>query len=94
MIGPIFGSDALLADIADSAALATFMGEPTRLVWPDGYGLRRIPVTRPDARLPAFTPLAPRQPPSRAGHAARLPRLPAAGHGAAGTWVPTGRPVT
>ncbi|ROR43441.1 LysR family transcriptional regulator [Kitasatospora cineracea] len=45
--GPNFGSDALLDTIADTPALATFMGEDTRLVWPTGYGLRRIPVTDP-----------------------------------------------
>ncbi|GAA5075069.1 LysR family transcriptional regulator [Streptomyces similanensis] len=45
--GPNFGSDALLDTIADTPALATFMGEHTRLVWPAGHGLRRIPVTDP-----------------------------------------------
>ncbi|BAJ29492.1 MULTISPECIES: LysR family transcriptional regulator [Kitasatospora] len=45
--GPNFGSDALLDTIADTPALATFMGEDTRLVWPTSYGLRRVPVTDP-----------------------------------------------
>ncbi|NEA45289.1 LysR family transcriptional regulator [Streptomyces sp. SID10815] len=45
--GPNFGSDALLDTIADTPALATFMGEHTRMVWPAGHGLRRIPVTDP-----------------------------------------------
>ncbi|MEU8825745.1 LysR family transcriptional regulator [Streptomyces sp. NPDC048636] len=45
--GPNFGSDALLDTIADTPALATFMSEQTRLVWPTGHGLRRIPVTDP-----------------------------------------------
>ncbi|MFE9429244.1 LysR family transcriptional regulator [Kitasatospora sp. NPDC006697] len=45
--GPNFGSDALLDTIADTPALATFMSEGTRLVWPAGHGLRRIPVTDP-----------------------------------------------
>ncbi|HEY9328374.1 MAG TPA: LysR family transcriptional regulator [Streptomyces sp.] len=45
--GPNFGSDALLDTIADTPALATFMGEHTRLIWPAGHGLRRIPVTDP-----------------------------------------------
>ncbi|GGO71732.1 hypothetical protein GCM10012289_38100 [Nonomuraea cavernae] len=45
--GPNFGSDALLDTIADTPALATFMGGQTRLVWPAGHGLRRIPVTNP-----------------------------------------------
>ncbi|MFJ9431037.1 LysR family transcriptional regulator [Streptomyces sp. NPDC101490] len=45
--GPNFGSDALLDTVADTPALATFMSEGTRLVWPAGHGLRRIPVTDP-----------------------------------------------
>ncbi|QFY09409.1 LysR family transcriptional regulator [Nonomuraea phyllanthi] len=45
--GPNFGSDALLDTIADTPALATFMGGHTRLVWPADHGLRRIPVTGP-----------------------------------------------
>lgn len=50
--GPNFGSDALLDTIADSPALATFMGAQARLVWPAGYGLRRIPVTDPTPVYP------------------------------------------
>ncbi|MEU3778893.1 LysR family transcriptional regulator [Streptomyces sp. NPDC032472] len=50
--GPNFGSDALLDTIADTPALATFMGEHTRLVWPAGHGLRRIPVTDPTPVYP------------------------------------------
>ncbi|MET8862738.1 LysR family transcriptional regulator [Nonomuraea sp. NPDC004580] len=50
--GPNFGSDALLDTIADTPALATFMGERTRLVWPEGHGLRRIPVTGPTPVYP------------------------------------------
>ncbi|MER6302004.1 LysR family transcriptional regulator [Kitasatospora sp. NPDC001539] len=50
--GPNFGSDALLDTIADTPALATFMSEQTRLVWPAGYGLRRIPVTDPTPVYP------------------------------------------
>jgi DNA-binding transcriptional LysR family regulator len=50
--GPNFGSDALLDTIADTPALATFMGEQTRLVWPAGHGLRRIPVTGPTPVYP------------------------------------------
>ncbi|MGV9337684.1 LysR family transcriptional regulator [Streptomyces sp. NPDC003688] len=86
--GPNFGSDALLDTIADTPALATFMGEPTRLVWPAGHGLRRIPVTDPtpvyphsllwhrDNPHPALATL-------RAYLAAAAPR-----HDAPGTWVP------
>lgn len=50
--GPNFGSDALLDTIADTPALATFMGEQTRLIWPTGHGLRRIPVTDPTPVYP------------------------------------------
>ncbi|MGW5099642.1 LysR family transcriptional regulator [Streptomyces sp. NPDC004100] len=86
--GPNFGSDALLDTIADTPALATFMGEPTRLVWPAGHGLRRIPVTDPvpvyphsllwhrDNPHPALTTL-------RAYLAGSTPA-----HDVPGTWVP------
>ncbi|MFF8189506.1 LysR family transcriptional regulator [Streptomyces bobili] len=50
--GPNFGSDALLDTVADTPALATFMGEHTRLVWPAGHDLRRIPVTDPTPVYP------------------------------------------
>ncbi|MFE4358364.1 MULTISPECIES: LysR family transcriptional regulator [Streptomycetaceae] len=50
--GPNFGSDALLDTIADTPALATFMSERTRLVWPAAHGLRRIPVTDPTPVYP------------------------------------------
>ncbi|OIK02208.1 LysR family transcriptional regulator [Streptomyces monashensis] len=86
--GPNFGSDALLDTVADTPALATFMSEQTRLVWPAGHGLRRIPVTGPtpvyphsllwhrDNPHPALTTLR--------AHLAATP----ARHDAAGTWVP------
>ncbi|MCC9311246.1 LysR family transcriptional regulator [Kitasatospora sp. RB6PN24] len=86
--GPNFGSDALLDTIADTPTLATFMGEHTRLIWPAGHGLRRIPVTDPmpvyphsllwhrDNPHPALATL-------RAHLAATV-----AGHDAAGSWTP------
>ncbi|WP_129311439.1 LysR family transcriptional regulator [Streptomyces sp. L2] len=86
--GPNFGSDALLDTIADTPALATFMGGDTRLVWPAGHGLRRIPVTGPepvyphsllwhrDNPHPALTTLS--------AHLAATTAAP----GAAGTWTP------
>jgi DNA-binding transcriptional LysR family regulator len=46
-IGPSFGVDSLLADIADSTRLATFVGEGSRYLWPESYDLRRIPVVDP-----------------------------------------------
>ncbi|MFF4223792.1 LysR family transcriptional regulator [Streptomyces abikoensis] len=87
--GPNFGSDALLDTIADTPALATFMSEQTRLVWPADHGLRRIPVTDPtpvyphsllwhrDNPHPALTTLR--------SHLATT----AAAHETAGTWVPS-----
>ncbi|WP_371675620.1 LysR family transcriptional regulator [Streptomyces sp. NBC_01276] len=87
--GPNFGSDALLDTVADTPALATFMGEHTRVVWPAGHGLRRVPVTDPtpvyphsllwhrDNPHPALAAL-------RAHLAATRPALDAAG-----TWVPS-----
>ncbi|MDH6630002.1 DNA-binding transcriptional LysR family regulator [Streptomyces sp. LBL] len=86
--GPNFGSDALLDTIADTPALATFMGEPTRLVWPAGHGLRRIPVTDPTPVYP-HSLLWHRDNPHPA-----LPTLRAhltattAGHDTTGTWTP------
>jgi DNA-binding transcriptional LysR family regulator len=50
--GPNFGSDALLDTVADTPALATFMGGHTRLVWPAGHDLRRMPVTDPTPVYP------------------------------------------
>ncbi len=47
VVGPVFGNEALLAEIADSAELATLVGERTRYLWPDSYDLRRIPVRDP-----------------------------------------------
>ncbi len=67
--GPDFGTEPLLDVIAASPALATLVGEQTRLVWPDGFGLRRIAVCDPvpvyphsliwrsDNRHPALTAL-------------------------------------
>jgi DNA-binding transcriptional LysR family regulator len=51
-IGPNFGSDMLLETIADSPALATFVGEQTRLVWLTEHDLRRIPVHNPTPLYP------------------------------------------
>lgn len=71
--GPNFGSDALLDTIADTPALATFMGEHTARL---AHRPRPAPHPgdRPDAGLPALAPLAPRRPPPGAGHPPRPPR--------------------
>jgi len=47
MIGPVFGNETLLAEIADSADLGTLVGERSRYLWPDSYDLRRIPIRDP-----------------------------------------------
>jgi DNA-binding transcriptional LysR family regulator len=47
VVGPVFGNEALLAEIADSPELATLVGEGSRYLWPDSYDLRRIPVRGP-----------------------------------------------
>lgn len=86
--GPNFGSDALLDTIADTPALATFMGGQTRLVWPAGHGLRRVPVTDPTPVYP-HSLLWHRDNPHPALAALRAHLAAAsAGHDAAGTWVP------
>ncbi|MFI6028915.1 LysR family transcriptional regulator [Amycolatopsis magusensis] len=51
-IGPSFGVEALLAEIADSTRLATFVGEGSRYLWPESYDLRRIPVVDPTPVYP------------------------------------------
>ncbi|GAA4883814.1 LysR family transcriptional regulator [Kitasatospora terrestris] len=86
--GPNFGSDALLDTVADTPALATFMGEHTRLVWPTGHGLRRIPITDPTPVYP-HSLLWHRDNPHPAlaalrTHLAALTHRPAP----AGTWTP------
>jgi len=67
--GPNFGLEPLLETVAGSATVATLVGEQTHLSWPDGYGLRRIPIRdpvpvyphallwRPDNPHPALTTL-------------------------------------
>jgi DNA-binding transcriptional LysR family regulator len=51
-IGPHFGLEPLLDVIADTAALATFVGDGTRLVWPADHGLRRIAIHGPTPVYP------------------------------------------
>ncbi|MFK0235612.1 LysR family transcriptional regulator [Streptomyces vinaceus] len=86
--GPNFGSDALLDTVADTPALATFMGEHTRLVWPAGHGLRRIPVTDPTPVYP-HSLLWHRDNPHPALSTLRAHlATAAAAPGPAGTWSP------
>ncbi|MFD8824354.1 LysR family transcriptional regulator [Streptomyces sp. NPDC059605] len=86
--GPNFGSDALLDTIADTPALATFMGGNTRLVWPTGHGLRLIPVTDPMPVYPHSLIWHRDNPhPALAALRAHLAAT-TTGHDAAGTWTP------
>ncbi|MFI7095870.1 LysR family transcriptional regulator [Streptomyces lydicus] len=86
--GPNFGSDALLDTIADTPALATFMSEQTRLVWPTGHGLRRIPVIAPTPVYPHSLLWHRDNPhPALATLRAHLTAL-SPGTDAAGTWRP------
>ncbi|MFF8714282.1 LysR family transcriptional regulator [Streptomyces sp. NPDC015184] len=86
--GPNFGSDALLDTIADTPALATFMGGNTRLVWPTGHGLRLVPVTDPVPVYP-HSLIWHRDNPHPALGALRAHLAAAAtGRDAAGTWTP------
>ncbi len=85
-VGPNFGTEPLLDVIAASPALATFVGEHTRLLWPAGYDLRRIAVRGP-------TPVYPHsliwRSDNRHPALASLRRhLGAAAAGQAGTWTP------
>lgn len=52
MVGPVFGNETLLAEIADSAHLSTLVGASSRYLWPDRYDLRRIPVRNPTPVYP------------------------------------------
>jgi DNA-binding transcriptional LysR family regulator len=52
VVGPVFGNEALLAEIADSSDLGTLVGERSRYLWPDRYDLRRIPIRDPTPVYP------------------------------------------
>ncbi|MFE7708515.1 LysR family transcriptional regulator [Streptomyces sp. NPDC057486] len=86
--GPNFGSDALLDTVADTPALATFMGGHTRLIWPAGHGLRRIPVTDPTPVYPHSLLWHRDNPhPALATLRAHIAAT-ATGHDTTGTWTP------
>ncbi|MCL9758626.1 LysR family transcriptional regulator [Frankia sp. AiPa1] len=52
LVGPIFGNEALLEEIAESDDLATLVGERSRYLWPDRYDLRRVPIRDPSPIYP------------------------------------------
>ena len=88
LVGPVFGNEALLAEIADSAELATLVGERSRYLWPDSWGLRRIPVRGPALVYPLS--LIWREDNAHPGLAAFREYLGArrVGAGAGAVWVP------
>lgn len=53
-VGPSFGYEALLAEIAESDRLATFIGDGTRFLWPESYDLRQVPIVGPTPAYPLF----------------------------------------
>ncbi|MEU6539246.1 LysR family transcriptional regulator [Streptomyces sp. NPDC047000] len=94
VVGPHFGTEPLVDALADSAELATFVGEGTHLLWPASYDLRRIGLSEPvplyphsliwhaDNPHPALALL-------RDHLAAAASRHPGAGAGrGSGTWTP------
>lgn len=51
-LGPNFGDEALMDALADSDSLATLVGSGDRYLWPESYGLRRIPLREPTPVYP------------------------------------------
>ncbi|MEU6272839.1 LysR family transcriptional regulator [Streptomyces populi] len=95
--GPNFGSDALLDTVADTPALATFMGERTLpqlplggapIVWPAGRGLRLIPVIDPTPVYPHSLLWHRDNPHPALGTLRTHLAATTAGRDAAGTWTP------
>lgn len=54
VVAPNFGNEALLDELADSARLATLVGQGSRYLWPASYDLRRIPIVAPTPVYPLF----------------------------------------
>ncbi len=78
VVGPAFGNEALMDEIAESPELATFAGEGTRYLWPDRYDLRRIPVRDPAPVYPMSLIWREDNPHPALADAARPPRRPRA----------------
>jgi DNA-binding transcriptional LysR family regulator len=51
-VGPSFGVEVLLDELAGSGELATLVGEGSRYLWPESYDLRRIPIVDPTPIYP------------------------------------------
>jgi DNA-binding transcriptional LysR family regulator len=87
--GPDFGTAPLLDTIADSAELATFVGEGTRLVWPVGDDLRRIALHDPTPVYPhSLIWRADNPHPTLTTLRDHLASARRPGHDDAGTWTP------
>ncbi|GAA2094750.1 LysR family transcriptional regulator [Streptomyces albiaxialis] len=86
--GPDFGTDPLLDTIAESATLATFVGEGTSMVWPVDDDLRRVAVRDPVPVYPhSLIWRADNPHPALAALRAHLDAAYAE-HDGAGTWTP------
>ncbi|MEU0533805.1 LysR family transcriptional regulator [Amycolatopsis tolypomycina] len=83
--GPNFGIEVVLDTIAESGEVATLVGAGSRVWWPAGHGLRRVPIEAP-------VPVYPHSLVWRRGNAhpglAALRRHLAQGERAAGAWRP------
>jgi DNA-binding transcriptional LysR family regulator len=54
VLGPAFGVEVLLTEIAESSTLANLVGEGSRYLWPAHYDLRRIPIVDPTPVFPLW----------------------------------------
>jgi DNA-binding transcriptional LysR family regulator len=54
VLGPAFGAEVLLTEIAESPTLANLVGERSRYLWPGHYDLRRIPIVDPTPVFPLW----------------------------------------
>ena len=87
--GPNSGTEPLVDGLAGSPALATFVGEQTRLLWPADYDLRRIAVRNPTPVYPHSLIWRNDNPhPALAALRGYLGSRPP-GDGHAGTWTPS-----
>ncbi|MEV4149700.1 LysR family transcriptional regulator substrate-binding protein [Amycolatopsis sp. NPDC049691] len=49
---PNFGTEVVLDTVAESAAVATLVGTGSRVLWPPGHDLRRVPIEYPVSVYP------------------------------------------
>ncbi|MEV6640943.1 LysR substrate-binding domain-containing protein [Amycolatopsis sp. NPDC051371] len=50
--GPNFGTEVVLDTIAESVDVATLVGAGSRILWPAGHDLRRVPIENPTPVYP------------------------------------------